>query len=78
MRLPIAALLLLLATSPASADTIAGRATVIDGDTLEIHGERIRIGLSASEFGRGRSSCRGSGEAPTRRTLWSSKSYPTS
>jgi endonuclease YncB( thermonuclease family) len=27
----------------ASADTIAGRATVIDGDTLEIHGERIRI-----------------------------------
>jgi endonuclease YncB( thermonuclease family) len=43
MRLPIAALLLLLATSPASADTIAGRATVIDGDTLEIHGERIHI-----------------------------------
>jgi endonuclease YncB( thermonuclease family) len=30
-------------SSEAHADTIAGRATVIDGDTLEIHGERIRV-----------------------------------
>jgi endonuclease YncB( thermonuclease family) len=43
MRLPIAALILLLASSAAHADTITGRATVTDGDTLEIHGERIRI-----------------------------------
>jgi endonuclease YncB( thermonuclease family) len=27
----------------ANAQTIAGRASVIDGDTLEIHGQRIRI-----------------------------------
>ena len=32
-----------LAVSTAHAETIAGRASVIDGDTLEIHGERIRI-----------------------------------
>jgi len=43
MRLPFATLFLILATSAASAETIAGRASVIDGDTLEIHGERIRI-----------------------------------
>jgi endonuclease YncB( thermonuclease family) len=43
MRLPIAALLLILAASAASAATIAGRASVIDGDTIDIHDERIRI-----------------------------------
>lgn len=43
VRLPAAALALLLANSAASAETIAGRATVIDGDTLELHDERIRI-----------------------------------
>jgi endonuclease YncB( thermonuclease family) len=43
MRLPIFAFILLLVSSAAHADTIAGRATVIDGDTLEIHGERIRL-----------------------------------
>jgi endonuclease YncB( thermonuclease family) len=43
MRLPFAALFLLLTSSAANAETIAGRASVIDGDTLEIHGERIRI-----------------------------------
>jgi endonuclease YncB( thermonuclease family) len=33
-----------------SADTIAGRASVIDGDTIEIHGERIRFnGIDAPE-----------------------------
>jgi endonuclease YncB( thermonuclease family) len=29
--------------STASAETIAGQASVIDGDTIDIHGERIRI-----------------------------------
>jgi endonuclease YncB( thermonuclease family) len=43
MRLPIVALLLILASSAASAETIAGRASVIDGDTLDIHGARIRV-----------------------------------
>jgi endonuclease YncB( thermonuclease family) len=43
MRLPLAALILALTVSAAHADTIAGRASVIDGDTLEVHGERIRI-----------------------------------
>jgi endonuclease YncB( thermonuclease family) len=43
MRLLLSALLLALTGSAAHADTIAGRASVIDGDTLEIHGERIRI-----------------------------------
>jgi endonuclease YncB( thermonuclease family) len=29
-------------TKPAAAD-VAGRASVIDGDTIEIHGERVRL-----------------------------------
>jgi endonuclease YncB( thermonuclease family) len=43
MRLACAALALILTASAASADTIAGRASIVDGETLEIHGERIRI-----------------------------------
>jgi len=38
----IAIIFLILGTS-ALADTIVGQASVIDGDTIEIHGERIRI-----------------------------------
>ena len=34
---------LLLSTTPLLAQTIVGRATVIDGDTLEIRGTRIRF-----------------------------------
>jgi endonuclease YncB( thermonuclease family) len=39
----IAIILACLIVSSAHADTITGRASVIDGDTIEIHGERIRI-----------------------------------
>jgi len=34
---------ILLASSAASANTLTGRASVIDADTLDIHGARIRI-----------------------------------
>ncbi|OYW61974.1 MAG: hypothetical protein B7Z30_00560 [Rhizobiales bacterium 12-68-15] len=38
------------ATNALAAEPVVGRATVIDGDTLEIHGERIRIdGIDAPE-----------------------------
>jgi endonuclease YncB( thermonuclease family) len=42
--------LVTLISSPAFAETITGQASVIDGDTLEIHGRRIRLsGIDASE-----------------------------
>src|SRR2546429_8959187 len=49
---------LVLAWIPdAFADDLAGRASVIDGDTLEIHGTRIRLwGIDAPESGQ---LCRG-------------------
>jgi endonuclease YncB( thermonuclease family) len=41
---------LVLTAAPASADPLKGVATVIDGDTLEIHGKRIRLhGIDAPE-----------------------------
>ena len=43
---------LVLSAHPAAAEAIAGRASVIDGDTLEIRGTRIRLhGIDAPESG---------------------------
>ena len=37
-------------TTGAAADDLTGRASVIDGDTIEIHGSRIRLfGIDAPE-----------------------------
>jgi endonuclease YncB( thermonuclease family) len=39
-----------LCASPALADSLSGQASIIDGDTLEIHGTRIRLwGIDAPE-----------------------------
>jgi endonuclease YncB( thermonuclease family) len=44
------AALILVPASAAAADNLAGQASVIDGDTLEIHGTRIRLwGIDAPE-----------------------------
>jgi endonuclease YncB( thermonuclease family) len=42
--------MLLAMNLPSLADDLAGQASVIDGDTLEIHGTRIRLwGIDAPE-----------------------------
>jgi endonuclease YncB( thermonuclease family) len=44
------AALIVVPVSAAAADNLAGQASVIDGDTLEIHGTRIRLwGIDAPE-----------------------------
>jgi endonuclease YncB( thermonuclease family) len=59
----VGALLLgLLIAGSAWADTLSGRATVLDGDTIEITGERIRLhGIDAPESGQ---QCRDADGAP--------------
>jgi endonuclease YncB( thermonuclease family) len=43
-------ILFILFAMPAMADDLAGQASIIDGDTLEIHGTRIRLwGIDAPE-----------------------------
>ena len=50
IRETIAAFAALIFASDAFADDLAGQASVIDGDTLEIHGTRIRLwGIDAPE-----------------------------
>src|SRR5258707_8599353 len=50
--------------SPAAAQDLIGQATVIDGDTIEIHGQRIRLwGIDAPESDQ---LCRGADSLPYR------------
>jgi endonuclease YncB( thermonuclease family) len=49
-RLIIAALMVVASTSIGLSDDMTGQASIIDGDTLEIHGTRIRLwGIDAPE-----------------------------
>jgi endonuclease YncB( thermonuclease family) len=50
IKLLISLLLFLLFSGGALADDFVGQASVVDGDTLEIHGNRIRLwGIDAPE-----------------------------
>src|ERR1700729_1263680 len=56
--------LIFLPASVGAADNLAGHASVIDGDTLEIHGTRIRLwGIDAPESSQ---LCRGEDSMPYR------------
>lgn len=62
VRILLLLLAILYTAQPAfAAEAVVGRASVIDGDTLEIHGTRIRFhGIDAPESGQ---SCRTGGKA---------------
>jgi endonuclease YncB( thermonuclease family) len=66
------AALAVLASSPSLAEIITGQASIIDGDTLEIHGARIRLsGIDApesSQLSRGDDSLQYQCGAPSPRT----------
>ena len=50
MHRSLVILMFLLGSSPAFANDLVGQASIIDGDTLEIHGTRIRLwGIDAPE-----------------------------
>jgi endonuclease YncB( thermonuclease family) len=63
-RWMVAGLGLLLSCDAALPDDMTGRASIIDGDTLEIHGTRIRLwGIDAPENSQ---LCRGDDSLPYR------------
>ena len=50
MRITLYALLILLCVLPVSAETLTGEARIIDADTVEIAGEKLRLeGIAAPE-----------------------------
>jgi endonuclease YncB( thermonuclease family) len=50
IAIAVLAALIVVPSSAGAADNLAGQASVIDGDTLEIHGTRIRLwGIDAPE-----------------------------
>ena len=60
----IGAFLALASTGGAAADDLTGQASIIDGDTLEIHGTRVRLwGMDAPESSQ---LCRGEDSLPYR------------
>jgi endonuclease YncB( thermonuclease family) len=65
--------MLLVASGSANSADMVGQASIIDGDTLEIHGSRIRLwGIDAPESSQ---LCRGDDSlqysaAQRRRTIW--------
>jgi len=61
----------------AHAETIAGRASVIDGDTLEIAGKQIRLlGIDAPESSQTCTDSRGSRYRCGQRLLWLTRLAP--